>query len=130
MRAVYIPQADAVQVIIGLNASVPAAFTGTVSLMTGQQQVLDLVAIDQDYRLVGGQEIVAVFLHPRCWSGLLVGVTLNLDGDDYSALVPVYRVEDGSIIGALAQQPATWSFARLQQTAADGFGPAVVFNTP
>lgn len=130
VRAVYVAQADAVQVIIGLNDAVPAAFTGTVSLMTGQQQVMDVAVFDQSYRLVGSPEITVVFLHPRCWAGLLVGVTLTLDGDDYTALVPVYRIEDGSIIGSLAQQPATWAYPRLQLSAADGLGPAVVFSTP
>jgi hypothetical protein len=57
-----------------------------------------------------------------------VGVTLTLDGDDYTALVPVYRAEDGSIIGTLAQQPATWAFPRLQLSAAEAFGPSVVFT--
>ena len=135
VHAEWLEVNDAVQVVVGLNEdAIPLQFTGVVSLMTGSQDVVDQVIIDQSYVFVGGNEIGVVFLHPKCWSGALVGVALNIDGVEYSAIAPVIPLGDTTAVAELVQQPSKWYHPRLQATTAAAnvasFGPAAIILTP
>lgn len=135
VHAEYLDSVDAIQVIIGLNPDAkPLQFSGSVSLLTGTQQVMDQVLVSENHVLVGGDEIVVVFLHPKQWSGVLVGVVLDIDGNEFTTVVPVIPLGQPSIIANLVQQPARWYHARLSN-AADAanlatFGPASIILTP
>ena len=133
-HAEYMPEVNAVQVVIGLNtAAQPAQFTGSVSLLTGNEQVMDQALIDEQYVLTGGEEIIVVFLNPKLWAGSLVSVAITINNIDYSVVIPVTTLGDASVIGNLAQQPSKWFHARVNNTTnaniAD-FGPAAVIGTP
>jgi hypothetical protein len=135
VHAEWIEANDAIQVVIGLNENAqPAQFTGSVSLMTGDEKIMDQVLFDQSYVFVGGNEIGVIFLHPTCWSGALVGVTLEIDGTEYSAIAPVTPIEDTTTVAELVQQPSKWYHPRLPHTVGaanvDGFGPATIIETP
>lgn len=135
IHAEYAESVDAIQVVIGLNEEAqPAQFTGSVSLLTGNEQVLDQVLFDESYVLVGGNELFVVFLHPKTWAGCLVGVALNIAGVDYSAVAPVTLVGDTSTVAELVQQPSKWYHARVQSTTGAAnvadFGPAAIIQTP
>lgn len=135
VHAEYLDEVDAVQVIIGLNEDAqPLQFTGSVSLLTGSEQVMDQVLLDQSHVLTGGNEIVVVFLHPKSWIGLLAGVSLTIGGDEFSVVVPVVNLGQPSITSLLVQQPASWYHPRLSNEAdvanLASFGPAAVIDTP
>lgn len=135
VHAEWIETNDAIQVVIGLNEdSQPSQFTGSVSLLTGDEQLMDQTLIDQSYVLVGGNEIFVVFLHPTCWAGALVGVSLDIGGTEYSALVPVIPIGDTTTVAELTQQPSKWYHPRLQHTVGAAnladFGPAAIIETP
>ncbi len=135
IHAEYLDAVDAVQVIIGLNEDAqPLQFTGSVSLLTGTEQVMDQVLLDQSHVLVGGNEIVVVFLHPKSWVGILAGVSLEIGGDEFSVVVPVIPLGQPAITSLLVQQPARWYHPRLSNEAdianMASFGPAAVIQTP
>jgi hypothetical protein len=127
--AEYMEAVDAIQVVVGLNqnASIPE-FTGSVSLLTGQQAVVDQQQIDQSTVLVGEGEIIVVFLHPKLWAGVQVGVVLDIAGSTYSVVVPVASSGQPVLTGQLTQQPANWYHQRLPAFPASvaAYGPAVV----
>jgi hypothetical protein len=129
--AEYMNEVDAIQVVVGLNqnASIPE-FTGSVSLLTGQKDVIDQQQIDQSTVLVGEGEVIVVFLHPKLWSGVQVGVALDIAGATYSVIVPVASGGQPVITGQLTQQPANWYHQRLPQlpAAVSAYGPAVVIG--
>jgi len=135
VHAEYLTSVDAIQVIIGLNEEAqPLQFTGAVSLLTGEEQVVDQVLIDQTYVLVGGNELFLVFLHPICWAGALIGVSLDIGGTEYSAIAPITPLGDTTTVAQLVQQPSKWYHPRLQQSTdavgVPGFGPSAVVLTP
>ncbi len=116
--AEYKEEADAVMVVVGLNEqAVPLTFAGTVSLLTGSQEVLDQVSFDQSHATIAtsdqpGNELVVIFLHPKRWAGTLAGVTLEIAGADYSVIVPVVPTNLPPITAQLTQQPASWWVGR------------------
>ena len=129
VHAEYMEAVDAIQVVVGLNqdTTIPE-FTGTISLLTGQKDVIDQVQVDQSVVLVGDNEIIAVFLHPKSWSGIQVGVAFDIEGSTYSVIVPVIVSGQAPITGQLTQQPASWYHQRmpLYPAAVSAYGPATV----
>jgi len=135
VHAEYLPAVNAIQVIVGLNEKAqPLQFTGSVTLLTGQEEVLDQVLVDERYVLVGDNELFIVFLNPVCWSGVLVSVALNIDGVDYSTTVPVTEMGMPQVTANLAPQPSKWYHQRLSNNVSVGntssFGPATIIQTP
>jgi hypothetical protein len=133
--AQYAEEVDAIQVVVGLNDdAVARSFTGTISLMTANEEVMDQVPFDRGYMLVGSAEVVSTFLHPKQWAGLLIGVTIEIDGNTYSVKVPLTIVGMPPISAQLTQQPASWYHPRLSPavdlTGAGGFGPTASILTP
>jgi hypothetical protein len=131
VHAEYMEAVDAIQVVVGLNqdTSIPE-FTGTISLLTGQKDVIDQVQVDQSTVLVGDNEVIAVFLHPKSWSGIQVGVAFDIAGSTYSVIVPVLVVGQAPITGQLTQQPASWYHQRLPlyPASVSAYGPATVIS--
>jgi len=126
---------DAIQVVIGLNEEAqPLQFTGSATLLTGDEKPMDQVLMDETYVLVGGEEIIVVFLNPTCWSGVLVSVALDIGGVDYSVTVPVTMLGEPIVRGSLDAQPSKWYHQRLSNNVGGGnsadFGPAVIVGTP
>lgn len=126
---------SAIQVVIGLNNEAqPSQFTGTVTLLTGNESVLDQIVLDESYVLVGGDETIVVFLNPPCWAGTLVDVAINISGTDYSTTVPVIEIGQPEIVAQLAPQPSKWGHYRLSNLRGSAnlakFGPAVIIQTP
>lgn len=143
ISAEYKEAVDAVMVVIGLNQdAVPQSFTGSVSLLTSNQQVLDQILFDQSYvtkdtfdeqgNPLPGNEVIVVFLHPRQWLGVLTGVTLTIGGSDYSAIVAVVPSDQPAVTAQMTQQPASWWIGRSPKNPAaiTAFGPATVMWTP
>lgn len=131
VSATYLTDVDAVQVVVGLNeAAVIQSFTGSVSLLTGQQSVIDQVQFDQSTVLVEDKEVIVVFLHPKVWLGVQVGVTLDISGSEFSAVVPVVSSGHTPTTGQLTQQPASWYHQRFPQYPAgtSSYGPSVVVS--
>jgi len=123
---------DAIQVVIGLNEEAkPLQFTGSATLLTGDEQPMDQVLFDEGYVLVGGEEIIVVFLNPKLWAGALVSVALDIGGVSYSVTVPVTLLGEPIVSGLLSPQPSRWYHQRLSNAVEGGdFGPATVINTP
>jgi hypothetical protein len=135
VHAEYLPEVNAIQVVIGLNTdALPNQFTGSITLLTGTEHVLDQVLFDQTCMLVGDAEIFVVFLNPKCWSGTLVSASLTIDGVDYSTTVGVTELGVPPVLGSLAPQPAKWYHQRLNNriddAASPSFGPSAIINTP
>jgi hypothetical protein len=129
IRAEYIELVDAVQVVVGLNGKTQIPqFSGSVSLLTADQQVVDQVLVTEALVSVQDSELLVVFLHPKQWSGMLAGIQLTIGGAEYSQVVPVSRLGDNSAMsGILTQQPASWYFPRLNQQTSNlswNLGPA------
>lgn len=129
VNAEYLETIDAIQVVVGLNTNaLPLEFTGSVSLLTGQQAVIDQLLVDQTNVLVDENEFIVVFLHPKSWLGTLVGVALEINGSTYSVVVPVTDISRPMIQGQLTQQPASWPHPRGSLHPADApvYGPATI----
>jgi hypothetical protein len=124
--AEYLPDVDVVQVVVSFNAAaVPLQFTGSVSLLTAQAMVMDQIAIDESFMLVGESEVSVLFAHPKSWAGLLAGVEVTIDGTVYSVQIPVVELGMNHLRGYLTQQPPSWSYPRQPTTTAQ-FGPATI----
>ncbi len=136
VHAEYKEDVDAVQIIIGLNQdAIPQTFTGSATLLTGSSEPMDQILFDQSYVLVSDDPILCVvFLHPKTWAGLLVGVTIDIGGTSYMTEVPVASLGAVPITGQLTQQPARWYHPRLVQntgsTGSESFGPGAITGTP
>lgn len=131
VHAEYLSTVDAIQVVIGLNEKAQQTeFSGSVSMLTGQQDIIDQALIDNTTVLVGGNEVIVVFLHPKIWSGVQVGVALDIGSETYSVLVPVACLGAPPILGQMTQQPASWYHQRLPTlpAGANAYGPAFVIH--
>ena len=130
--ATYYPKQDTVGVVVGLNAVI-GNFTGSVSLLTSGRAVMDQVLVDQTHRIIGEPEFLVYFVRPKGWAGMLVGVTITVDEQDYSAVVPV-GVDGGlDTLAPFVQQRGSWQYPRLsvqQAFSTDGFGPSAAYLTP
>jgi len=125
--AEYMDSVDAIQVVIGLNEEArPLQFTGSVTLMTAGMSPIDQVLFDQSNVLVGENEMIAVFLHPKRWLGVMVGVAIDIDDVTYSVVVPVADGITPHVQGQFTQQPAHWGHPRLPKVLGDVFGPATI----
>ncbi len=80
-----------------------------------------------------GHVIPVVFLHPKGWAGILVGVTLEIGGVSYSTIAPVIEEGQPEVLTMLTQQPASNWHPRVQQqiasSGAETYGPASITGT-
>lgn len=133
VHAEYDNAQDRVQVYIGLNQeAVPLAFTGSVTLLTGDQQPMDQVLFDQSNMLVAADEpaVPVIFMHPKLWNGVLASVAITIGGVVYTTVAPVIMFGDPPVTALLTQQPASWYQPRVPpqvaSTGAETFGPAAI----
>lgn len=118
---------DAIQVIVALTSLVQIpTFTGTVVLFGQDGSPFDVVAFDETY-LPDDKELSFVFLHPNVCVGVTAGISLVIDGVEYSARVPVNDVAAAANV-FMVLQPAAWWRPRVDPEGAVKMGPAVVFS--
>lgn len=126
--AEYIETQDTIQVVVALNAPVaPSEFSGSITLMTANQQPVDQILFDHTSMLAVDHECVAFFMHPRMWAGCLVGVAIDIGDDSFSTVVPIADAGAPVIYGQLTQQPSSWGHVRLPKQNSL-LGPAVIMN--
>lgn len=118
---------DAIQIVVALTSLVQIpTFTGTVVLFGQNGSAFDAVAFDETY-LQDDKELSIVFLHPQVCVGVTAGVSLVIDGVEYSARVPVNDVAAAANV-FMVLQPASWWRPRVDPEGAVKMGPSVVFS--
>lgn len=105
---------DAVQVIIGVNPSAPAEFTGSVTLLAADGSPVDQIAFSSEDVMEGPErEIAVIFLHPAETDGLRADVSVVVDGETYTSVVGVGVDGADGDSGVFASQPASWYHGAL-----------------
>ena len=118
---------DAIQVMVALTSLVQIpSFQGSVVLLGQDGSPFDVVAFDETY-LNEDKEVSLVFIHPKVCIGVTAGVTITINGVEYSARAPVAdTLAAGNVFMVL--QPASWWRPRVDPEGIVKMGPAVVFT--